>query len=239
MLNIHSSGHGPGLVLFHGWGFDQTIWHPITCLLKQYFTVYLVDLPGFGYSELVDWVTFKACLLASLPAQFALIGWSMGGLWATRLAIEAPSRITHLVNVASSPCFIKHYQWPGIMPAVLDTFLNQLLANPNKTIEQFINSQVRGCFDKPTIKCPSISGLHAGLEILKYWDLRLQLTQLTMPVCYVFGRLDMLVPYKVLAVMQKNYPYSNFNYVLFKDAAHLPFLSDKQAFITTIKRFLT
>lgn len=68
--------------------------------------MYLVDLPGFGNSGLVGWEDFKKCLLRYLPQEFALIGWSLGGLYATRLALET-DRCSHLLNIAASPCFIK------------------------------------------------------------------------------------------------------------------------------------
>ena len=107
MLNITVHGRGKALVLLHGWGFDSQIWHSIQPELSNRYQLYLVDLPGFGLSPSVDWENFKSILLKQLPAHFAIAGWSMGGLFATRLAIEAPCRVSHLLNIASSPCFIR------------------------------------------------------------------------------------------------------------------------------------
>lgn len=100
-LHIRTKGQGHPLVLFHGFGFDSSIWSPIESKLSSKYQLYLVDLPGFGRSELMPWDEFSQKLYATLPNQFALLGWSMGGLYATKMAYESPSRVSHLINIAS------------------------------------------------------------------------------------------------------------------------------------------
>ncbi len=60
------------------------------------------------------WNQFEKKLLDILPPSFNLIGWSLGGLLATRIALTTPARIIKLMNVTSSPYFIKEGDWPGI-----------------------------------------------------------------------------------------------------------------------------
>ena len=36
------------LVLLHGWGINKNIWFCIEKILLQYFTLHLIDLPGYG-----------------------------------------------------------------------------------------------------------------------------------------------------------------------------------------------
>lgn len=238
MLNYRFVGQGPVLVFFHGWGFDHTVWQVIIQDLQSIFTLCLVDLPGFGQSSLMSWHAFKHTLLQALPASFALVGWSMGGLWATRLALEAQQRVTHLINVASSPYFIKSHDWPGIKKNSLDDFLQQLIVSPKSTLRQFIKLQYLNatqCIYEVPARI-NMSGLQSGLLILKNWDLRLSLLQLAMPVGYLFGRRDSIVPCAIMTTMQENYPF--FYYQLFDFAAHMPFLTDKTAFIAALKEFL-
>src|SRR4051794_40125898 len=102
-LKINKLGQGMPLVLLHGWGFNQEIWFSLIPVLETNFTLYLVDLPGFGESSLMSWDDFKTSLLSQLPASFAILGWSLGGLFATKLAIEEEGRISHLVNLTTSP----------------------------------------------------------------------------------------------------------------------------------------
>lgn len=236
-LNIKSFGRGKSLVLFHGWGFDLTIWQDLAESIQDDFTVYLVDLPGFGNSPMMNWDVFKAHLLAHIPANFAVLGWSMGGLYATRLATEE-SRATHLINVASSPRFTIDNGWPGIDEKVLAAFHANLISNPQQMIRQFIELQLPR-HDYKTLQgnSPSLEGLENGLHMLARVDLREALDNLQCPACYMLGRLDSIVPKALYKTLQTRYP--QFDYVLFNRAAHVPFLSDKARFITELQRFLS
>ncbi len=102
-IHFNTYGNGKALVFFHGWGFDSQIWQPLIPFLKDYYRLIFVDLPGFGHTPKMDWEFFKKSLLIQLPNQFALAGWSMGGLFSMRLAIEEPDRVVNLLNICSSP----------------------------------------------------------------------------------------------------------------------------------------
>lgn len=237
-INIITHGRGSPLVLFHGWGFDSQVWHSLLPDLQSRHELYLVDLPGFGLSPQMDWEAFKSNLLPQLPERFALLGWSMGGLFATRLAIEEPARVSHLLNVASSPRFVKDDLWPGVDLQKLKIFYDELIHDPEKTRAEFIRLQLQGqvfpiSFTSPA---PGFPALRAGLELLLNWDFRQALLQYNQPVCYLFGRLDAIISREVMPVMQKNYP--DFDYVLFKKAAHMPFLSHSKQFIDELERFI-
>lgn len=236
--NIITLGQGPALVFFHGFGFSHSIWLELANVLKTRYTLFLVDLPGFGDTPLMDWDAFKSELLEALPPRFALIGWSMGGLFATRLAIEESFRVSHLFNIATSPQFIKEHDWPGIEKPILDEFLASMIATPVKTLEQFIRLQLLNHSGPiPLVLAPNTEGLTTGLNVLATWDLRPFLAELSMPVCYVFGRLDSIVSSKTMTVMQKYYPHMQ--YLLLAKSAHAPFLSHQDEFVNALETFLT
>lgn len=233
--------HGQGfpLVLFHGWGFNAQVWTLNLAALALHYQVHLVDLPGFGGTSPMDWHTFKEALLPQLPRQFALLGWSMGGLFATRLAIETPERVSHLINVASSPRFIKDHEWPGVEPHVFDIFYRQLNHQGKETLEQFIKLQLQGQDVDPSLfkpEEPNLIGLRQGLEVLLQWDLRDHLAMIQLPVLYIFGRLDSITSRHIMTKMQTH--YAQFNYKMFSRAAHAPFLSHPNEFINTLKEFI-
>ena len=228
-------GQGYPLVLFHGWGFDTQIWFSLLPALSSDYQVFLVDLPGFGLTKPMAWEAFKSQLLEQLPSTFSLIGWSMGGLMATRLAIEEPSRISHLVNIASSPRFIQEPGWPGIDQTIFNAFHQELAINPGRTLNQFIQLQLQGQ-SRALGHLPSSEGLQLGLELLMASDLRTALKTLKLPVCYMFGRLDTIVPRRTQAIMLEHYP--NIHYVIFSKAAHAPFLSHPDEFMTALEGFL-
>ncbi len=243
-LNIKKTGHGKPLVLLHGWGFDLRVWDSLTDLLNRSgdYELYQVDLPGFGHSNMMDFATFKQLLLDQIPEQATVIGWSMGGLYATRLAIEAPARIQRLINVASSPCFVINPDWPGISAEVLSAFYRRLSANPAGILNNFVQMQLNGCeipgamnfIDNLSPVVPD--GLRTGLDILSQWDLRADLHALRLPVFYLFGRRDMIVPHATMVAMERDYP--QFTHKLFNDAAHMPFLSHTDEFVTLLQEWM-
>lgn len=238
-MNIHLKTYGCGspLIFFHGWGFDSQVWMPLVAQLEGKYQLILVDLPGFGQSAMMDWPSFKIQLLTQLPEQFAVLGWSMGGLFATRLALEAPERVTHLINVTSSPRFLLDHDWPGVAHEVFTIFYQNLLKNPRATLDEFVALQVsKHQFELALGQLPSSAGLASGLDVLATWDFRQQLKQLARPVCYMFGRLDPIVPVKTMKAMQER--HSEFKYVYFNRAAHMPFLSHMDLFISEIQEFI-
>lgn len=236
-LNIQIKGKGKPLVLFHGWGFDHRVWLKLAEALAGRYQLYLVDLPGFGGSPLMDWGDFKAKLLQKLPEEFSLVGWSMGGLFATRLALEKPSRVSSLINIASSPYFIQQKGWPGIKRANFENIFRGLVEDPHEVISQFIGNQSPNQFyDYNLEEMPELKSLKTGLEILANWDLREPLLHFNKPTCFIFGRLDLIIPRILMNAMKKK--YRNFEYIMFTQAAHMPFLSHQQEFITVLEGVL-
>ena len=237
-VHIIIYGKGKPLVLFHGWGFNTEVWSPLLPALTSQYELHLVDLPGFGLTQPMAWEAFKTTLLKQLPENFALAGWSMGGLFATRLAIEEPERVTHLVNIASSPRFIREEGWPGVDREMFKAFYKDLADDHEQTLERFIELQLQGQ-TRPLVmggQAPSMLSLQTGLDILINWDLRLDLFLLNMPVLYMFGRLDAITPRKTMGIMQTMYP--QFNYTMFPKAAHMPFLSHPDEVIPILERFI-
>lgn len=238
-MNIHINNYGSGLplVFFHGWGFDSQVWMPIVPQLMLDYQLILIDLPGFGLTPMMDWEFFKTQLLKQLPEQFAVVGWSMGGLYATRLALEEPQRVSSLINIASSPRFLLDEAWPGVAKDVFSEFYQKLIIDPRATLKEFIELQTnKNKFQLAVGKLPSSAGLEEGLEVLGEWDFRESLKYFDRPACYIFGRLDPIVPMKTMHAMQLIYP--DFNYVFFKRAAHMPFLSHMDLFIDEMRRFI-
>jgi pimeloyl-ACP methyl ester carboxylesterase len=100
-------GQGPALVLVHGLGMSHLSWSAVVAPLAEHFTVYTLDLPGFGYSDKPPGyasarreAVFLDRFLATLGiARATVVGHSMGGTVALWLAAEHPSRADRLVLV--------------------------------------------------------------------------------------------------------------------------------------------
>lgn len=65
---------------------------------------------------------------------------------------------------------------------------------------------------------PSAEALNGGLEILRTVDLRQALVRLPMPFLRLYGRLDGLVPRKIVPLLDDLWPESES--ILFDKAAH-------------------
>ena len=247
-LSIDISGHGQPLVLLHGWGVNSSIFAPLTEQLSQY-SCWRIDLPGFGASQPITagfdaWVD---AIAAKIPDNAIVLGWSLGGLVATSLALRYPAKVAALITVASSPCFLAKpdEQWPGIAPQVLQQFAVQLQQDLSKTVERFLALQAMGSssarddirlirelvLSKPQ---PDADALAAGLTMLRDIDLRAALPTLNVPWLRLWGKLDGLVPRKVLAQLPSQ---GNATDVLFAKASHAPFISHTDQFVTEINQW--
>ncbi|RTN94358.1 pimeloyl-ACP methyl ester esterase BioH [Enterobacter sp. WCHEn090032] len=234
------------LVLLHGWGLNAEVWHCISEELASHFTLHLVDLPGFGRSRGFGAMSLDEMarqVLDAAPQNAIWLGWSLGGLVASQIALSQPERVKALVTVASSPCFSTQEAWPGIKPDVLASFQQQLSEDFQRTVERFLALQTMGTEtarqDARTLKqtvlslpMPEVEVLNGGLEILKTVDLREPLAALAMPHLRIYGYLDGLVPRKVVPLLDALWPESE-SQVIAK-AAHAPFISHPAEFCSAL-----
>jgi pimeloyl-ACP methyl ester carboxylesterase len=101
-------GGGPPVVLVHGWLSSSRIWEALARRLAQRFTVYSLDLTGFGESDkpLSGYgVRNGSRLLYAFCAHFGLtrasvIGHDLGGNMAVKLAADHPDVVGRVVLVS-------------------------------------------------------------------------------------------------------------------------------------------
>jgi pimeloyl-ACP methyl ester carboxylesterase len=108
-----SLGAGPPLLLVNGYAGSSADWDPeFLAKLADSFALICPDNRGMGDSELgpagelsVDAMAgdLEGLLDHLAIERTALVGWSMGGFVAQRLALRAPQRITAMVLLASAP----------------------------------------------------------------------------------------------------------------------------------------
>lgn len=237
------------LVLLHGWGLNAEVWSCIRERLGAQFRLHLVDLPGFGRSESFPAMTLEEmaeCLLPFMPQNGLLLGWSLGGLVASQLALRAPERVNGLITVASSPCFSATEGWPGIKPETLSQFQQQLSEDFKRTVERFLALQTLGTEtardDARTLKnvvlrlpMPTVEVLEGGLEILRTVDLRHALRDLPQPFLRIYGYLDGVVPRGIVPLLDEVWPQSRS--AVMEKAAHAPFISHPEAFCQQVIDF--
>ncbi len=102
-------GGGPPVVLVHGWLSSSRIWEQLAGRLVQRFTVYTLDLSGFGESDkpLSGYgIRNGSRLLYAFCAHFGLtranvIGHDLGGAMAVKLAADHPDVVGRLVVICA------------------------------------------------------------------------------------------------------------------------------------------
>ena len=69
-VHVEKKGHGPAVVLLHGWGQNLYMMKFLQDHLQNQFTVFNLDLPGFGKSEepLYCWSVDEICTVSLLFA---------------------------------------------------------------------------------------------------------------------------------------------------------------------------
>src|SRR3569832_1338012 len=212
----------------------------------------LFDLPGHGRSSTLIVLTLAGIaeqVAEAAPPHAAWLGWSLGGMVATHIALAAPARVERLISVASSPRFVTGEGGPHAMdPAVLAGFAQALEQDYRATLERFLSLQVTtGTAEgRETLRAlramllqqspPSLPALRAGLAILQTADLRTELSALACPLQMILGARDRLVPAAVGVDVQRTAPAAQAH--VMTDAAHAPFLSHPREFLALLTEFL-
>ncbi|MFT6417934.1 MAG: pimeloyl-[acyl-carrier protein] methyl ester esterase [Cognaticolwellia sp.] len=251
-LKIASTGQGTPLVFIHGWGLNSAVWQPCLAHLQTDFEVITVDLPGFATNNSVQLAEYSLVEIAELitlavgkPAIY--IGWSLGGLIASQIAISHPKLLLGLVTVASSPQFVERDNWPGIKASVLALFHQQLAQDTTKTISNFLKIQAMGSphirQDIKTIRDlvmqyaqPSRQVLDDSLSLLETSNLSEQIQSIDKPFLRLYGKLDSLVPKQVISKVDEIVPNSQ-SYI-FEQASHAPFISHQSEFLVVLKNWI-
>lgn len=244
-------GSGKSIVLLHGWGFSSAIMQPFAEELAKYYCVTLLDLPGFGKSKLMDssynMDNVIANILPFIPQHSILIGWSLGGLIAIKIAYLYPVKIDKIICLASSPCFAAHSNWPGISLNFFLNFEKMLYQDFNAVLKQFFLLQVKGL---PNIRnayqiviqnsfaknINLLDALLGGLKILKETDLRALLPKLYCPIQFIFGAEDQVIPIAISKGIAMLLPTANIEII--KNAGHIPFLFQLAQTANLIRGFI-
>lgn len=228
----------PTLALLHGWGMNPRVFDVLIAQLKAHFTLLPLALPGHDGTEILSintLSTWAAQINKQLPRGTMLLGWSLGGQVAMRIALEHPSKIARLILVSSTPKFVCDDSWPlGIPEEDLLRFGKDMQTDPRATLLRFLTLQTRGASAQKTLleslretffaaPAPATQALSAGLQMLLHTDLRTEVATLSQPARVIHGSLDKLTPPHAGTWLARAIP--NAKHCLIGGAAHAPFLS--------------
>jgi pimeloyl-[acyl-carrier protein] methyl ester esterase len=249
-LFSQTQGHGPDVVLLHGWGLHSGVWQDTAQALAQHYRVTRIDLPGYGgsaWSAPDSLETLAAYTLDSAPARAVWIGWSLGGMLALQAALNRPARLAGLILAASSPRFVQAVDWPGVPAQVLAQFSGDLQSDFRGTLARFLTLQLRGSMEsRPALQqlrarlldagTPQMPALRDGLAMLAETDLRSRIKDITCRTLLICGEHDTLVPLAAAEAFVLLSAHARIECI--RGAAHAPFLSHPHVFLRHVNAFL-
>ena len=256
---------GLDLVLLHGWGSHSGVWASFHPYLTEQYAVTLIDLPGFGKSQISakDKIIYQAeelyhLLRPYLPRKAIYIGWSLGGMLAWAWAALFPQAIRAVVAIASNVSFVQRLNvpqggsnlaaWPHAMPqADFDYFRQGIVDDWKKGLSRFASLQTQGSScAKEDLKflrqlmtqqeSLQLDLLTESLDLLETMDLRVSLSAMQQPALHILGTVDCLVPAAVAPSLKKL--HGNHQVELICGAAHIPFISHAGTVASLIDKFI-
>lgn len=245
-LSIRRQGSGDPIILLHGWGMNAAVFDGIVQELAGTREVITVDLPGYGASRWDGTLSFseQAELISREVPDGDLLGWSMGGLYALEMVRQRPDQFRRLYLACFNPCFVQRDDWScAVTPEIFDEFAQNLKNGWGSTVSRFLNLQMHGIENARTLSRRTVESLQAwgapnpcaldfGLALLKQQDMRGLLSQTNFPIKMILGRRDTLVPGKLaLKIPELN---SRIEVESIATAAHAPFLSHRQLFLSVL-----
>jgi len=215
---------GPELLILHGLGDSIAGWARVLGPLSRTHRVHIVDLPGHGLSA--PPADFRLGTLLEPVARYAaglrsplLVGHSLGGWLAARLALRPQTSASGLLLVNPAGAVLPAAEWAGFRQ-LLDTvdaraYLERAFHRAPVALRLFPREIARAMFAPAT---------RAFLEAVAPEDfLRdMELAALRMPVRIVWGERDRLLPAGTLPFFRAHLP--RVEVVTLPHAGHLPHL---------------
>lgn len=255
-LAWRQQGSGAPLVLLHGWSMSSAVFSEVLPLLGSRHLALAPDLRGHGNSApgpgyaLDDFAAdLETWLLACGHRQIDLLGWSLGGQVAIRLARRRRIEVRTLLLVATTPKFVAAGDWPHGLPAGQVRVMARDLARaytktqgdffqlqfageamPRQRLRQIVSFAVRGG------NLPPVEVALAALETLKGGDLRPELADLASPVLVQQGGLDRITLPGAAVALAAASPRGRL--ALLPERGHAPFLSAPQESVEAWEAFL-
>ena len=214
-LHYLTAGHGPAVILLHGYAETSRMWRPIIPLLAEKFTVIAPDLPGIGDSSIpadrIDMLTAANrihALVRSLGIEKArVVGHDIGLMVAYAYAAQFPNETEKLAvmdaflpgvpgweAIYNAPN-VWHFRFNGEYPEKLvqgreriyfEYFWNVLAADKTHSIPEADRKAYTEAYSKP-------GRMRAGWAYFASWPqlakdfAKLSQTKLTMPVLSIGG----------------------------------------------------
>lgn len=243
------------VVLLPGWGFDGTVFTGLAAVLSEQYhrKVKILDFPGFGDRKNIQ---IKAGLdaiieplMPRITTKTTLVGWSMGGMAAIRMAVKLKNRVSSVILLASTPCFVKKKDWPhGVDKRQINRMSRQLrsVSGTQKVLRDFSTIVAMGDrAPRTTAAClqtllstnnADVYSLQQGLKILGEGDLREDLEHLTCRVVMLLAENDRLIAATTGTAIKEFCPGLILDFI--RQSGHAPFISELHQTAALLNQYL-
>ena len=242
-IHYFSGGEGPPLVMVHGIASRAADAALLYRDLMRTRRVYALDLAGFGESDQPENFEYTVPAQAEIVRGFMdavgvreadVMGVSMGGWIALKVAADHPERVRRLVLVSSAglafPTTLTERSFsPETMAELRASFALQT-DNASKIPEFVLRDFLRRKSSSDVVR----RSMKSMLTLRDVLDGRLQ--RVTMPVLLVWGTNDRIVPYSLAARMQQEMPQAQL--VTLQGCGHLGVVECRDRALPAITKFL-
>lgn len=225
-INYEVSGVGPPLIFLHGWGCDLHTFDKLTKEINEDFTVYQIDLPGFGESEINGEYTVddyadiinEFCLSLAIKSPI-IVGHSFGG----RVGIVYASKykIKKLILV-SSPGVKGRFSLKTWIKIKLYRFFKLLKLNINFGSQDYNNA-------KGYLKNVLVKAINR--------DLSEELDKIECQALLIYGKNDKTTPVYIGEKIKEK--IKNSGLVIIPNCGHFPYIERSRHFLIVLKSFIS
>lgn len=249
VLHYEVFGRGKPVLLLHGWLGSWRYWMPTMEALAEHHRTYALDFLGFGDSDkpgtgytLDDYLRQTRDFLDGLGiAQVSLVGHSLGGVVALRMALEQPQRVEKVILVGTP-----------IHGAALASSLRlgrsplaRLVGGPRAMVGMWMRALKRvsaawtEMYDEIVEDTEKLDygAVQESLQDLFKMDLRPQLGRLYTHMLVVYGDRDEFVD-PGQAALFVNGTVATSQVVVLENCRHFPFLDEPAKFNRLVLEFL-
>jgi len=243
-IHYYVGGEGRPLVVVHGVASRSADGALLFRDLMRTRRVYALDLLGYGESDKPLDADYSVATQAAIVRGFMdaagirnadVMGVSMGGWIALKVAADYPERVRTLVLVSSAGLsFDTTLTETSFSPTTLDELRTSFALqtdNASKIPSFVLRDFLRRSSSKAFVVRRSMKSM---LTLRDTLDGKLQ--RVTMPVLLVWGTNDRIVPFSLAAKMQKEMPQAEL--VVLQGCGHLGVVECRDVALPAITRFL-
>ena len=235
-------GHGPAMMLIHGYPLSGELFAKNRAALARRYTVVTPDLRGFGSSTTPDskggvqlYAKDMLAVMDHFNVRKAIIGgMSMGGPVVLEMYREAPQRFRGMILIdsnASPANDVEKAQWPGFgkqardkgVASMIPILMPQMLTTPTRMAQPGLVKFVGGIVKKGSVN----AAVGGGETLANRPDSRPTLAHVRVPVLIVVGADDPIYPVELQKMMKASNP--RIRLAVIPGAAHAAIIEKPEA----------